>query len=75
MKAGPILDSLVARFIFGFAVIIDTQKNEQYVMGKDHEKIPVPQYSADVEIAYQITEQLHKMGFRQSAFLYMGYEH
>jgi hypothetical protein len=67
MVAGPQLDSLVARNVFGYAVIIDTHTGEQYIMGKDHEKIDVPKYSSDVEIAYQVTEQLHKMGWHLNA--------
>jgi hypothetical protein len=66
MEAGPQLDSLVARTVFGYAVVIDTHTGEQYVMGKEHDKIPVPAYSSDVEIAYRVTEQLHKMQFNLS---------
>jgi hypothetical protein len=63
MTPGPELDSQVARIVFGYAVVIDTHSGEQYIVGKDHEPIPVPPYSTEIEAAYGITNQLHRMGF------------
>lgn len=63
MTSGPELDSQVARVVFGFAVVIDTHTGEQYIVGHDHESIPVPPYSTEIEAAYSVTNQLHKMGY------------
>lgn len=66
MVPGPELDSQVARTVFGYAVVIDTQAGQQYIVHRDGAQTPVPEYSSDVEIAYQVTDQLHKMGFTLS---------
>jgi hypothetical protein len=66
MEAGQTLDSLVATEVFGYVVILDTQSGESYIMGKDHIKIPLPQYSTNIEQAYKITEQLYKSGWNLS---------
>jgi hypothetical protein len=63
MTPGPELDSQVARIVFGFAVVIDTHSGKQYIVGKDHEEMPVPPYSTEIEAAYNVTNQQHRMGF------------
>jgi hypothetical protein len=65
--AGSELDSRVARNIFGYVVIIDTQLNESYIMGLDRKPLPVPQYSTDTETAQLIVEMLKKHGFSLAA--------
>jgi malate/lactate dehydrogenase len=66
MEAGTTLDSLVATEVFGYVVILDTQSGENYIMGKDHIKISLPQFSTDIEQAYKITEHLFKSGWNLS---------
>lgn len=66
-KSGLELDSRVARTIFGFVVIIDTQSNESYIMGLDRKPKSVPPYSSDTETAQQIVELMQKHNFMLSA--------
>ena len=66
-KAGEDLDSRVARNIFGYVVIIDTQSNESYIMGTDRIRRPVPEYSTDTETANHIVDLMKKHGFSLSA--------
>ena len=61
-KAGPALDSQVARVLFGTVVIIDTKTGEHCMMGKDREMLPVPSFSTDVETAYEVTDLMQDYG-------------
>lgn len=62
-EAGRDLDSLVARMVFGLVVIIDTQKDQHYIMGKNHSQQPLPPYSTDAETAHQIVDLVAPYGF------------
>lgn len=55
-QAGPNLDQQIARRLFGSVVIIDTKSGDNYMMGKDHQKVPVPPFSTDMETAEELVE-------------------
>lgn len=57
------LDSMVARSVWGYVVIIDTVTGESYIMGRDHVKMSIPEYSTDITTAYEIAEHLRQFGF------------
>lgn len=61
-QAGPNLDQQIARLLFGSVVIIDTQTGEQYMMGKDHQRVPVPPFSTDMETAQELATLLADTG-------------
>lgn len=57
------LDSLVARLVWGFVVIIDTQSGNNYIMGTDRQLIELPHYSQDQEAANLIEQEMEKHGW------------
>jgi len=58
------LDSLVARTVWGYVIVIDTQSGESYFMGHNHQRKPVPNYGTDISAAYEVVEQMrHAHGF------------
>lgn len=57
------LDSLVARFVWGMVVIIDTNTGENYIMGKNRTRMPVPSYCDDMVAASAIEEKLESQGY------------
>ncbi len=60
------LDSLVARHVWGMVVVIDTYSGENYIMGKNHARMPVPSYRDDMAAASAIEEKLESQGFFMS---------
>lgn len=57
------LDSLVARHVWGMVVVIDTYSGQNYIMGKDRTRLPVPSYADDMAAAAAIEEKLESQGF------------
>jgi len=63
IEAGPELDSMVARIVFGYVVIIDTKTGENYTLKKDRSRMTLPPYSTDLSSAYLIAELLNGKGY------------
>lgn len=60
---GKQLDSMVARTVWGYVVIIDTQSGAHYIMGKDRQAQDVPNFSTELATSYEVVNQMQKHGF------------
>ena len=57
------LDSMVARLVWGYVVIIDTQSGLNYIMGHDHVQIELPKFSEDQEAANMVEKKMEENGW------------
>lgn len=57
------INGFIARLVYGYVVIIDTQSGKNYMMGKDRSQIPVPDYCTEMCFAEEIEEMMERQGF------------
>ena len=61
---GIAMDSLIARKVWRALVVNDTDTGESYMVGEaDHAKVPVPDFSTDIDQAHKIVEYFQNKGW------------
>jgi hypothetical protein len=63
MEEGPQFDSVIARALWKFIIVVDTQTGENFLVGPHHEKVPLPKYSTVIADAYKIVEHFQAQGY------------
>lgn len=61
---GPILDSMIARKVWRALVVTESETGESYMVNQDdHSKVPVPQFSTNMDEAQRVVEFFQSKGW------------